>query len=192
MCKNTDNLLFTSDIRNEICVKKHPGYSFLLANDMRCMEDKIKSVSPENLSLLQRCWKEITGVEPKEDSDYSELYCRDESPYILVNMVHDCFLLRFVKDQVEAITRNGNETVDKMKTVKDLYRLVDVNVGDRKCYRPVDFNPNLPQSQILEFVECMEDGFSGLPELMNYFGEDETRTMGRAAIEYFQTIYQTQ
>ena len=149
----------------------------------------MKSKFASSLPLLQECWKEITGVEPKQDSKYTELYCRDESPYILVNMVHDCFLRSFVKDRVETIMRNQTETVDRMETVRDLYDPVElVFFAPRKCNRPRYLYHNLPKVQIVEFVECMEIA----PEastIKKYF-DDNLETMGGVALEYFQTIYQ--
>ena len=188
-------------------MKKHPGYSFLLVNDMKCIEDNIKSLSPESLSLLQECWKEITGIEPKQDSDYTELYCRDESPYILVNMVHDCFLRSFVRDRVEAITRNQTKTVDKMRTVKNLYHRVNdyiyANVGYDKCYPSYQSDVgDLLNTKIVGFLECMDLEHTSSSTFFTdteHDDEDEDEDeneeedkfgpVARTAVEYFETIY---
>ena len=154
------------------------------------MEEKINSVSPESLSLLQECWKEITGVQPKQDDDYTEVYCRDESPYILVNMVHDCFLRSFVKVRVEAIMKNQTEKVDRMEIVKRLYLPVDELFGPRMCNQPHYLYHNLPKSQILEFVKCMDVGPNLDISDFQFIEDDLVGPMGLVAVEYFKTIYQ--
>ena len=190
MCKRPQNFLFTPETRKEVCVNKHPGYSFAVATDMKCMETKVKLKSPFSLPLLQECWKQITGVEPKEDTDYTEVYCRDESPYILVNMVHDCFLLRFVKDHVETMDKNKTENSTRMKMVNDLYRGIDMN----KCFGNFlpQYQYHYPKSFISEFVSCMDRG-SNIYKRFDAMDLVEDLIEGftfRSARKYFESVYE--
>ena len=143
----------------------------------------MKSKFASSLPLLQECWKQITGLEPKQDDDYAEVYCRDESSYILVNMVHDCFLRRFVKNRVETMYNNKTENESRMKMVNRLYRDID----KYSCEANYLFYNKYSTSFISEFVSCMD------VEPNNY---KRIHTMAtkeglvfQSAREYFKSLY---
>ena len=188
VCKRPQDFLFTPETKKEVCVNKHPGYSFAVTSDMRCMETQVKSTFAPSLHLLQECWKEITGVQPKQDDDYIEVYCRDESPYILVNMVHDCFLRSFVRDRVETMDKNRTEHSSRMDIVNGLYRTV-------QKYRCIDniefaFQHQYPESNISQFFECMNLGSNDHSRIREMPKSVEGGPTFRSERQFFQSLYE--